>query len=186
MNMRSVAKKAMWAIPAVLSFTIGVSLAHAADVWEGRWKNPDKVPYINNVSGNSTLKSLVNDAALDNWNNNQDVVTFKKITDTTVRHIYVKNVDLSSVTWSGIAEGASYNWDSNGYYKGVEIKINEHYTDDYDKSTIRGVIAHEFGHAVGLQHQSSSKQYLMYPSDARTTEIISTKEEKILKEHYAD
>ena len=185
MNVRSVAKKAALAVPAVLSFTIGMGLAHA-NVWEGRWKNPDSIPYVNNVSGNSVLKGLVNNGALDNWNNNQSTVTFEKSSSTTGRYIEVENVNFSSVTWSGIANGASSNWDSNGYYRGIEIQINEALTDSYSKSKLLGVIAHEFGHAVGLQHQEGSKDYLMYPYDNRNTNIISSKEKNILKVHYTD
>lgn len=185
MNVRSVAKKAVLAVPALLSFTIGMGLAHA-NVWEGRWKNPDSIPYVNNVSGNSALKSLVNNAALDNWNNNQNIVTFEKSRSTTGRYIEVENVNFSSVTWSGIANGADNNWDSKGYYKGIEIQINEAKTENYSDSKLLGVIAHEFGHAVGLQHQSGSKNYLMYPYDNRDTNIISTKEKKILEVHYTD
>lgn len=167
------------------SFIVSGKEASAADTWRGHWSNETAIPFLNNVTGNTTLKGLVNTAAMDNWNNNTWVIDFYRTSYASNRQIKVDNVDLSSVSWTGKAEGASYNWDGSGHYYVVNIKLNEGKNImNYSQSKLKGLIAHEFGHAVGLQHRNTSS-YLMYPYDTRRQYVPNTNETYSLQLHYA-
>jgi len=80
-----------------------------ACTWNGdtltpKWENPKNIVYINNVSSNqSRLKSLVNNAALSNWNNSQSTIKLVKGDSIPSKYISVEDVNLSSVNWTGIA-----------------------------------------------------------------------------------
>lgn len=166
------------------SITGAVSCActYNGDTWDGRWEDPSNVHFANFVRSNSVLKSRVNNAAYDNWNNNQDTIEF--VASNKPPRITVENVDFSSVEWTGRAKGASNNWDSKKHYIEVEIMLNEGKgIMDYDDDKLLGLIAHEFGHAVGLKHQNNSN-YLMYCYDSRKTNVLSSAEKTILEDHY--
>lgn len=67
------------------------------------------------------------------------------------------DVDNSSVSWDGLT---SYTWytgsDGRKYFNfSPNLRLNNHYTKNYSASTIKGLAAHEFGHALGLDDRSS-------------------------------
>lgn len=170
-----------------ISFFTGALVSNASSVytWKGHWSNETSIGYVNNVTNNSTLKSLVNNAALSNWNNNQGTIKFFSSNTTSGRKIIVNNVKLSSVSWTGKAEGASHNWDGSGHYYGVNIKLNEAKPImNYSSTKLKGLIAHEFGHALGLKHRTSGKNYLLYPYDSRTQYTPNSNERSTLYNHY--
>lgn len=163
-----------------------VAKAAAAYAWDGHWSNQNSIYYVNNISSTSRLGSLVNTAALDNINNNQYTVRLVKTNSTTsARHIVVNKITSSSISWTGKAEGANYNWDSNKHYYGVTIKLNTGKPIlDYSDAKLKGLIAHEFGHALGLEHRDVSRSYLMYPYDSRTQFTPNSTEDSTLYNHY--
>lgn len=169
----------------ITTFGSGAYLGYATDyAWDGHWANETAIPYVNGVLGNTVLKSLVNDAALDNWNNNDYTINFFSSNNATGRHILVENVNLSSVTWTGKAEGASYNWDGNNHYYGVNIRLNTAKGIlDYSNAKLKGLIAHEFGHALGLEHRTG-QDYLMYPYDNRAAYTPNADERQTIYNHY--
>jgi predicted Zn-dependent protease len=161
-----------------------------SDVFAGHWDYTDKdsIRFMNNVRNNTRLQSLVGNGVYDSWNNQTNTINLVSTNSTTGRYIDVTNVNFSSVTWSGKAEGSSSNWDSNFHYYGVNIKLNEYYLNNISEYTdwkITGVVAHEFGHALGLQHRTTTSAYLMYPNDGRTVNKPNSYELATLDTHYS-
>lgn len=155
----------------------------SSNTWKGYWKNETGIPFVNNVS-NSHLNTLVLNAALDNVNNHQDTVTYKRSFNMSGRYVEVKDVNLSSVSWTGKAEGASYNWDGNNHYYNVNIKLNVGKGIlNYSNEKLKGLIAHELVHAIGLKHRAT-KDYLMYPYDSRNQYTPNPVERATIRNHY--
>ncbi|MEM1581350.1 MAG: matrixin family metalloprotease [Candidatus Bathyarchaeia archaeon] len=68
-------------------------------------------------------------------------------------HILVTNVVNPSALWDGICYRYDYNGDN--YIDYVEIYLNNYFTQNYPYNAIRSVIAHEFGHSLGLTDVSA-------------------------------
>ncbi|WP_093134267.1 M57 family metalloprotease [Salinibacillus kushneri] len=175
---------------ATISFGIGNAFGNEVKAtpvfaWDGHWSNEDYIQYVNNVSYSySRLQGLVNNAALDNVNNHQYTVSYVKSGSLSGRHVLVEDVNLSSARWTGKAEGASYNWDANDHYYGVNVKLNVgNGILNYDYPKLKGLIAHELVHAIGLQHRDSSS-YLMYPYDSRDQYTPNETEDATIMNHY--
>jgi hypothetical protein len=67
------------------------------------------------------------------------------------------DVDNSSVSWDGLTSWSFYyGSDGRKYFNwGTNLRLNNHYTKNYTATTIKGLAAHEFGHALGLDDRSS-------------------------------
>lgn len=106
-----------------------------------------------------------NDALAD-WNATATKINF--FYNATTPKIVVKANDYGNVSWSGRC--TNYRELIVGYnYSDSVIEGNLYYLNKstYSASKVKGVWAHELGHALGLAHVSGSNK-LMYDNDART------------------
>ncbi|MFD1323008.1 matrixin family metalloprotease [Micromonospora sonneratiae] len=89
-------------------------------------------------------------------------------------HIYATNESRgNTVAWTGVTRKKGTVQDPptpcvGGFFATgqVEVVINWTSVSSYTTAQKQGVAAHEFGHALGLAHNTSSPIKLMYPYDS--------------------
>lgn len=106
--------------------------------------------------------------AIADWNATSTKITFSAhLGSTTIRpQIVIKSDDYGKTGWSGRATNYR-EWVTTGDYVDSVVQGNLYYLNNYGASTVKGVWAHELGHALGLDHVSGDNK-LMYDNDGRT------------------
>jgi len=157
-------KKFTMAIVLLLAFIVGSGTQVFAGIYldsGAKWASPSSIKYMNT---STKYKTLVNDGALNFWNNYTNDINFVQTNDATItKKILVYDVNYPSLSW----DGQTVTTANSGYLSKAEIKLNvsniEEYTTNVDKIRYR-VINHEFGHTLGLGdlYTSSEDDVLMY------------------------
>ncbi|MCW2888861.1 MAG: hypothetical protein QOE54_278 [Streptosporangiaceae bacterium] len=84
------------------------------------------------------------DAAVSAWNGSPANVLLEKRSGA----LTVDDTYDSGVGWDGITY---YGW-SGSHFTYAHVYLNYYYTGGYPASVVKGVAAHELGHAIGLAH----------------------------------
>lgn len=121
----------------------------------GRKYATSSVTYNNN--GGSLAASWT--TAQNNWNNANNF----KFTSGSSTTFVANTVNDNTVTWDGITK-ATFN-STTGIISQNLCYLNTYYTSQirYTQDIINGIATHEFGHAIGLAHSTSSDS-VMYPA----------------------
>lgn len=96
--------------------------------------------------------------ARSDWNTAVDDITLSTGSSS---YIYkIMDTDDSEAEWDGLSDWAA----AGSYFYKCDVYINEYPIDDlnYPSAAIKSVIAHEMGHAFGLDHVTGPK--IMNPS----------------------
>ena len=136
----------------------------------------------------------------------QAFMAWEKLSDSTVRFkfdsspgsakIQVKFVDFVTNCNSDDAVGCTHWYERNGKIQNAVITIG---TKEYlmvrgngtitpkkvtrSKNHIYGVMLHEVGHAIGLEHSNNSKS-IMYPYDLDSMQYLTKEDLRILRQNY--
>lgn len=88
------------------------------------------------------------------WNNSSAPVW---ISTSSAPHIYFEEADNSGVGWDGLTSWTTYTGgDGRTYFSvGMTVQVNNYYLKNYTAAQAQSVSAHEFGHALGLGHNSA-------------------------------
>lgn len=122
---------------------------------------------------NSTYKKYTSYAA-STWKNS-GVVTFKRASSSPNKVTTYKNANTTTTAYC-----TSWFDTEKGRISKFAVKLNTAIMKDYPASKCKGVVAHEFGHSLGLLdlYNDYNKSQLMYGIDSRTTIKPSSKDIK--------
>ena len=158
-----------------------------------RWVGQPIYVYIPQY-GNMSV--LMRQAFMAWQNQSKSLVRFKFVDKPSNANIEVEFVDFVSNCNSADAVGCTELSTRNGqYYKAYVTIGTKEYQRSYEggrysrkivtrtKNHIYGVMLHEVGHAIGLEH-SSSQNSIMYPYDLDSMQYLTKKDMQLLYNKY--
>ncbi|MRH47273.1 matrixin family metalloprotease [Lactobacillus reuteri] len=142
-----------------------------------KWKKPTAKVFIDSSSSQLTPYIVT---AIKDWNST-NVFKFILINDPTNADIIIyKNFDpgakTSGLTYSNVDNQSGY------FIPTQDIYLNDYFFEKYNTLQKVHTIAHELGHAIGLNHNESDKNSLMYP--ITTEKLIQPNDIKALRAIY--
>lgn len=147
------------------------------------WKFDSNIISYYNDGSNSFYTGIWNTAA-GRWNGTGSVL----MNTGTSRDFRAGNQSASSEDWDGIC----YTTYSNGLATKTRAWVNTYYTTQarYTTAIIEGIATHEFGHALGLEHNDSEasvmKSYTFSSTGslARTSDSPTSADKTTIKSKY--
>jgi len=134
--------------------TVSPLLVSAYELMGPKWASiyTDPLQYYSTCHYSTQVSSATSD-----WNNAVDDIT---LSSGGILCIYkIKDTNNSEVEWDGITDWAAVG----GYFVKCDVYINEYPIEElsYPTAAIKSVIAHEMGHAFGLDENEGP--YIMNP-----------------------
>lgn len=137
--------------------SISVTSVYAYSKFGGKWSS-SSIKYA--IDAPTSYVAPIEDAA-KMWTNNTNVtLTRNNSSDINVYADYYGNV-----SWNGTSR-MNGGTDFSGKYSYGYIMINQTYVDKYTNLQEKLIVAHEFGHELGLAHNMKNNAVLMYGTSA--------------------
>lgn len=144
----------------LISVLISSEVAFAYGVFGGKWSNANSLKYWKDSSVVTHGYSSHTDYGLTNWNPVSSKVRVSATTKASNADIKVYSGDINKqgvyadalnykVNWLGQVTAC---WDCS--YSASRIRINNPVAKNYSKARINAVMAHETGHALGINHSN--------------------------------
>lgn len=135
--------------------------------------------------------------AFNEWETKSgSLVKFKFINNPSHANIQVVFMDFVTSCGEGHTVGCTHNRWSGRYYTnsvidiGTKENVRTYKNGRYDnqvvtrsKNHIYGVMLHEVGHAIGLDHSENTKS-IMYPYDLESMQYLTQEDMRLLRNKY--
>ena len=148
-----------------------------------RWVAQPVYVYIPNY-GN--ISKYMQQAFLEWENKSNELIKFKFVNKPSNANIQVNFVDHVTNCNSPLAVGCARMSMRGGQYYScqLDIAMQKKYGDGYRPiKNIYGVMLHEIGHAIGLDH-SQSPNSIMYPYDLPTLQYLTKEDINLIYKKY--
>jgi hypothetical protein len=111
-----------------------------------------QITYRNLAGDSKDFNSGTQGAAA--WNNSSALVW---LSTSSAADINFQEANNSGVSWDGLTSWTTYTGgDGHTYFSpGMTVQVNNYYLKNYTAAKAQSVSAHEFGHALGLGHNSA-------------------------------
>ncbi len=168
--------------------TVPFCLAAERPRWVGQ-------PIYVYIPENGMMSSLMKQAFSTWQNTSNSLVRFKFVSSPSNANIEVEFVDFVNCGDGNAVGCTEMTMRAGEYYKAYVTIGTKEYRRDYaggrysrklvtrTKDHIYGVMLHEAGHAIGLEH-SESKDSIMYPYDLESMQYLTKKDMEILYKKY--
>ena len=163
----------------VSSISIGVCSSmsvHADEVGEARiltWNLVDAGHHMDYTL--DSKYSVYCPSAADIWNRYLGDTVIREDSSSTIADVDIYDVCEADETWNAITIWI-------GEIVTGTIKLNTYYMDNYSASSVKFIIAHEFGHTLGCDENDCSVLNVMYPTTS--SNIALTVHDKALPCHF--
>jgi predicted Zn-dependent protease len=160
MNLKIIAKTLV--ASAFISTVVLIPKVEAYTLIGGKYASGN-ITYTYYGSGSYNLAALQGAQAWDNAGTNNVNLTWSNTVSTA--NIIFRQDDYGNLNWN--ARCANKPVHSSGTYTKSDIDFNEHWMDSMTASQRQGVSAHEVGHALGLDHVTTTNQVMCTAQDGR-------------------
>lgn len=157
----------------MLFFSFIIGNFNAVFAYIGKWENPKAIKtYIEP----NIYKPLMKQAFADWTKATNGKILFKYVENPNNAQIYVAFIkDASRNVKLSRAIGVTYPQVYGGYIQSAKIEIASHAPGSggklMPKSRIYGVMIHEIGHAIGLDHSSDRMSIMYFQKNSRNQNI---------------
>lgn len=156
----------------IFALTFLISSVLAYNLLGGRWSESDigNLGIYVNPYNNPHYSEIL--AAESSWDSTQTPLDSYVTTYEWQAEVFVTLVDKDDEYWDGLA--ILYPSSSSNPYSQAVTNLNIYYTQNYSSEKTQSVQAHEFGHLLGLAHETGSVLMNPYTSTRYDTYGVYT------------